>query len=781
MLGSKQLWIKINISKIIDLRVLAVFSYMATNNKKSHNPRLSLVKGGAQAAQLQVVSLENLSEDAAGLLNNYLEFTKARGKCVGALIGAEDWDVRPLLIENDHLTVTRFFDPLLHESSDIFGLLKSYIEIVKNSDEISKQQEFGAHENYVWLRRTFHKSTMLDNMPFFLDMTSAEKKQMFIALLEQVKKNHQSGLIHGNICPSNIAWNFKQPIMLDFGSALFSMHKNLIASLAPEIKKGMPATQASDIFGLGRTIEEFIGDVQSLPMAEMISSMKNENPEERPQINDVLDFFNGKKKIDRQDLLKASIVEQKIEVAPGITMHEDSAESKTNYNFVYALIVLGLICIYYYAVVFRGADVTTSYYDDLSYTELWNSSQPSMMQVVALDAIEKGERMAQALIIKDALAGNKANFINNNLLRVVFDPRWEASLSNDDRKIALILATTGLFPQNIPALPNLSEANPIVLLAIAGTLQIETPVKDLAKIPLQTLSALHKPLGAAFQELAVINNAGLDHVTARALSHIVLGNISEPVIAKFFSQVQNDVEIFRMTRVLLPVIDLHEGFDMRLHAFLISRSRVFAQAYRWFEDDAFAEWNNVPRSQRISIVTGVFPSTRLTFERYADLLRHPNPRISQESAQRINAEFFAAKQGEILAFLASDQNNLSRHQTISFLAAWPLKGKEASDFFAKWFAGAPDAESILKLLLLRNNVEKDDVFNFAAAHYLSDKPWQATHDNLRKLVLHPETLARALAYAKLDKKRLEDVQLLKTMAIAEPNARLREQIQKILQ
>ena len=53
-------------------------------------------------------------------------------------------------------------------------------------------------------------------------------------------------------------------------------------------------------------------------------------------------------------------------------------------------------------------------------------------------------------------------------------------------------------------------------------------------------------------------------------------------------------------------------------------------------------------------------------------------------------------------------------------------------------------------MLSRSNVDSTDVFNLEAARYLRKAEWSAQIDVLKLLSLHPEPLARVIAYGRLN-------------------------------
>ncbi len=771
---------------------------MASNLKKANNSRLTLVKKDEvlPSSEVEVVSYEKLSLAQIGVLNKYLSTTDSVGNCVGALVGGYEWDIRPLVIENNQLMLTRFTEPET-DGSD-YKKFMSFGKTLQICGKLTNITDFGSTADQLWVKRIFYQSTFKDKFESIVQLSYAEKKQYIIDLINLLQKLHDKKICHGNICLSNITLIESKPVFLDFGLAIITKNLRSIENIAPEVRCGEPLSTASDVYSLGKVIEEIIESIKSLPLAALINNMTCSDPKQRLKLYEVLEFFEDRRSEEspapqlaarkitgNADLLKTRYEEIKTQAVElrsdkqysreGLNMDKDQFASMRIYL---GGIILGIFLAFYLYTrpLENEIAVTETIYDQDSYAELWKSGQPSMMQIVVRAAAENNEKTAQFVIVKDVLGGKEYKFINSALIKTAFDPRWEGSLTDVDRKIVLILSSAGLFTRDMPQMPALSNASPIILLSIMGALQIDTPITDLQGISVDRMTKLPSPYDKAFREFLNYKQAKLDDISIRALSHIVLGNFDERMIESFFVNAKKDVDLFKMARILLPLLPFNKELDDQLYGFLVTRSKVFAQAYRWFDEENFSNWDSVTRGDKIAIVSGVFPEKQLPFEKYADLLKHPNPRISKESANIINDKFYSGKLKNLLNFLASDKNRLTRYQTISILAALSIQGKEAIDFYTKWFHSNPDVRSVLECLILRSDSKNSDIFNLRAAQYLSEKEWNADLQTLKRLVLHPESLARAQAYAKLDKNIPEHLSLLNAMSIAEPNSRLREQI-----
>jgi hypothetical protein len=778
---------------------------MALGSRKASFPNLSLVSGGAQQLlKPRVISHDKLNNNQLRYLQEYQRRAQLGGQCVGALVGVEDWDIRPLVVEGGKLTITRFTRPdntLLDVS---INSLQTTLMKLSAYHGVQALIKHGASGNQIWLRRSFYQNTMYDLAGGITGMPAKQRLRRVRELLKTIESLHHNEIFHGHICTSNIAWEGEKPIILDIGMACSMSQKSIIEDIAPEIKQGALVNESTDVYGLGMVISSILPRAAFQDENAMIDRMLSEDILSRPTLDQAIDFFidaehgwhdkqlraHSKQSFVKVNNLVDPTIEQRVAIktAPPIDIYEEDLDeemlaSQVEANkaaagrafMISAFSVLMLLFVWTYHEQISNLFNSSGQRIEGSYEDLWQSGQPSLMQVVAKLAIDDRNRLAQATIIGSALKGQTPVRVKTDLIRFVFDAKWEEKLSEDDRSLALSLALAGIRDQ-APNLNILQKAHPIVLLGIIGTLNVDVQVPALAQVSVERLNQLPNPFNQVFKEISKTKGLTLADTSVRAAAHLVLGDDAESMIVKYFEKSQSDLEMFRYLRALTPIFSMRTGLDTTTYSYLLSKSKIFAQTSRWFDEEPLGKWEEVSRAQKLSILAGGEVKAQLTFERLCDLMKFPNPKVSEVAALELKDRFYGGKLEGLLKFMSSRENRLTRAQTISIMAALPLTGHEADTFYARWFAGNPDAESVNTMLLLRSDVSKSDVFNIQAANYLTSKSFTISIANLKKMVIHPEPLARALAYSRLRKSVPEELELLQSMALAEPDNSLREKI-----
>lgn len=778
---------------------------MALGLRKSGANRLSLVRGSVKAlVEPRVVSNDKLTNSQAKILQEYIRKAQLTGMCVGALVASEEWDVRPLVVERGQLTITRFTNPDTGSIEVGVKNLRTTLMKLSSFSFDSGLLNYGTSDDQIWARRRFYQNTMYDLATGISGMPARHRLRRVRAILQAIESFHKCEIFHGHLCAANLAWDGERPLFLDIGFACNTGNKEFIEDLAPEIRQGSIVNSSTDIFGLGLIISEILPREAFLEEYDIIERMLSEDLLARPTVNEAIDFFiesehtwqdkqfsaRSKKSIVKVDNLLDVISERPPVIAPPppvlkpIEQEEvfDDIDAEAEIQAAGRTFIFSAVTVLILLGVWAFHQPIARYFSRSgqqivgSFEELWQSGQPSLMQVVAQEAIEGKNRMAQSVIISSVMQGKSPIRVKTDLLRFVFNPTWEEQLSEDDRLLVLSLALVGL-KETTPDFEALLKAHPIVLLGIVGTLNVDVEVPALARVPITQLIKLPAPYNTVFSEIAKVKATNLSDISVRSAAHLILGvDAQDQMLQKYFSNSQNDLEIFRYLRGIIPLFNNRPGLDVTTYTHLLLRSKVFAQTSRWFDDEPLAKWDELNRGERLGILAGMFPKTPLSFERLCDLMKFPNPKVAQDAAKELRDRFYGPKLESLLSFMSSRQNSLTRAQTISIMAALPLTGNEADNFFARWFGGNPDPNSVLSIMLIRTEAPKNDIFNIQAANYLANTQIDLPFNKLEKLILHPEPLARALAYSHMRKQDPQELKLLKSMAIAEPDKKLRETI-----
>jgi len=408
---------------------------------------------------------------------------------------------------------------------------------------------------------------------------------------------------------------------------------------------------------------------------------------------------------------------------------------------------------------------------DIPMAEYWNSGQKALMQQVAEAAIQGKDHDAQTVIFESAKAASPNPLVHGNILRFASDPQWSGSLSDTDRDTVIRLSLAPLYPDGVKGLPPPQELNPIVLVALLGNLPLDRPATVFESIPAKLLLSLPGPLAKIFAP-SVSPSASLAERPIRALAHLALGTGSAGAFQSYFTGGDPGERL----RALLPLLALHAQLAPPLLDYLRGGQSILSDYVRWFEAEDLAQWDKLPPRIKLFIMAGEVPTSGLILEQYADLLQFPQMSIRAAAAAALMTNFLGSEHQPTIAFLGGDANQLGRFQTIALLAALKLDADSFYAFLSKWFEAKPDPATILRLLLTRSNSTGIDPLNFQAATYLKRTNWEASLKELSALSQHPEGLARALAYSKLDPAIPNERAILQEALKREPNENFRDEI-----
>lgn len=753
--------------------------------KGSHrSPNLFVVKG--VDVPRRITGVEELTNEQHELVESYKKQSYSEGVLVGVLHGKAAWDLRPLLLSQGRIFTLRFSDPSLSGYPELNANFSSLLHALQIERNITASITVGQAGEQHWVRRLWFDETLADVME---SQHSQLQPEAFIrALVLEVGRLHRMGLAHGHLSPSNISLVQNFPCVFDFGF-LTATPAYSAPDCAPEIQAGGFASRASDIYGIGLIIRDMLGHSPHALWHDITERMTLSEPNLRPSLEEVrylIETPAAHARVERGvpggHLLTGRGVEQQqfhpytAENAAPVPAQNQEIRKVSGFllGILGTLAILG--CWQLWKISFKSPAER-----QVEYQQYWESGQPSFMKIVAEAAIEDQDQFAQAIIIK--AVENGENKVLADLFKVAFDPRWEEQLTDVDRGMVIGLASEKMLHYPV-ALPPLDQLSPGVILALASSLSLESPGRQLEKVPLSAMTSLPGDVGNAFRTLAAEGIQHMEQLQPKALSHLLAGDISGISILAYFKDCGEMPACLARLSAILPSVSRTTGLDSVLYAKLPAAAPPLAPLLGWFETEDFAGWSSVKALDKMQLMAGRIPSSVKSFEAAVDLLRFPLKGVREEAVKIVveNPGIGPAMQSFIstIAALPSDQS-VSRAQNIALLHAMRNRGEIAFTFFEQWFSTRPNPQAVLRLLLSRPDVGGMDPFSLEACRYLSREAWTINDEDLRKLVKHDEPLARALAYNKLRVDIPQEFEILQQMSQEEPNQRNRDLIKKRLE
>lgn len=796
---------------------------------------LFVVKEGTSATAGRMVSAESLSADQLATVKRSISLAQAQGVLVGAFVTPQAWDIRPLLLQEGVLHLLRFSNPAIAVQKSRLGYLRASYERIALMSEAKALVGFGEIEGQLWIRRRYFASTVADDEGRGSGIHPLQFAQKLIRLVTSL---HRASLIHGHLCPNNLAMDEQELFLLDHSILASALpYEQEIGSLAPELRTSVIPTYAADIYGLGLVLRACstneLGPEQQLCIERMLSA----EPSLRPSLDSIRQTFMPS---ESQPVRPGSVTS--ISTQPGIVSgrvipsaarqpeptpasrpehppkiitpqvplvrpnqlpewrREESPavvastppsavtaldpppsipapSSSSSFLVILAIAAVVALGTYYYTSRDMGSPS-----DMATLVTAWSSNQPSMMERVAEAAVE-GDADAQLIIVSEALKGINKPEVRSSLIRLAFDSSWERELGQDDRRIILTLGLLRLLPKKPISLPPLGEAHPAVALAIAGDthdLTMEQGSRELAAVPLSKMARLNPPYGEMFALLEKTGVHDLAELPARGLSHIVSGDASPLAFNAFFSSSETKQKALVKLAILYPLARRVPKVEEGLFSALAEPTNPLADSIAWFASEELAQWSKVPKIDLLGLVAGQLPAGGLSVEQYADLLRSPDIGLREKAKTALVKGENGDKLKSVLQVLSSNSVRLSRFHVISLVSAMQLNGEAGYALLGSVLETNPDPRAILSILIARSHFERLDPVNVELARYVVRANPMPTIEDLQKLSIHPEPLARAFAYSRLDPDDSKQRELLEAAAVVEPSKRLRKQLDEKL-
>ncbi len=735
---------------------------------------------------MKLISPDSLNPGQRAVLEGYSRFFPPGSVCVNVMLGAEPWDIRPLLLSLGKVNLVRFSAPL----GD--NLAKSLAADLESISELSgglQRVQLLPGEGRFMVIRPYFPETLKEALETGSFSSQISTDEVVTALIRRVLDLVNTGAAHGHISPSNIIVRPDGVVLVDH--FLGALQNSSDIYLAPESSRGRSPGVAADIFGLGRTLKTLVREGLSESASACLEAMLKDDPRERPTIFEVaqafgvIEFSGARKEVQSESnnpnkrsqtgkVVRhsgASIREMakregaKRTSAEQIALKEDQERdlrisgAKNNsllgpLSLLFVLVIGGVWFIKdrYPALYFELASRVPLLAPQHSaeYETEWASRNKAEMAAVGRAAVIRREPAAVNTIINDLISGSNPELVNGALLRVAFLDAWRSDLTPADQHAALVYALEALVPEGRSQIQGLAGLHPGVLFAMLGHIAPKALSNEIKQMPAELLVKLPEPFGPVFAQAKAMGASKLGDPLVSGLAAIVTGNSTADAFQRFLGNESDSAKLLAKVTLVVPAVSVSNSASAELISALAERGGDLSTIIGWFDLVDLAGWSKVNSSEKLSLILGILPDTALSSARLADLLTFPLEGVRQQAVVKLKDGLKGEDPERLLVTLATPAISLTREQTISLVSALKLPEESRIPFIAAWFNLNPAPDAVLLILLSRSNSDASDVFNLEAARYLRKSTWAAGLDVLKLLSRHPEPLARVLAYGRLD-------------------------------
>lgn len=746
-----------------------------TGSTRKPTVHLSLVKERAQGRTGKFLSLEALSPEQSELIKQYQKMVAPGGVLVGVVVGGAAWDLRPLILQRGVMTITRMFSPSLRGSAAMSDIFKSYVFKIEQLFPGVQQLVCGSSEGYAWVTRRYFNQLLTDPN---LILPLQDRITLIGGLLEDLQLLHGANLVHGHVCPSNIAFENGKFILLDHGLQIHDPELLRPETLAPELSQGIAAREnaspATDLYGCGLVTKQLLGAALGTEYGNLIEVLLLNDPKLRPSLAEIKKHFIGESsnKESLTDSGDLKINSQKLASKATVT-GESKVALKTDFHLSkYTLPLIGTAAIVGALYFARPYLSRPSDLDD-KVEKYWTSNQPTLMQQVVVAGLG-GNSTILHFLADSAQEAVTHPSVQRNLFVTALNPLWQDELSDTDLKALVTLGMGNLVPAQYREVPDLSKLHPGVVFALVSQMAIEDEFESFAKVTLKQFGRLPEPYSGAFLALDKLGVEDLSSEVSQSLCHILAGDISTKVIQHFISDSDKPEAIAAKIELLMPLLDLMEGNDQKLMSALSTSGRL-GGLFSWFDKDLIDRWTTTPPRTKLLLLTGVFPQEKLSIEQLVDLLRFPRSNV-RERAERQLETLLSASLKPVLSVLAQPDCALTRAQMVLLVSALQVEKASVVPYLIRWFDTSPDALAVTKVLGAWRSSQSVDYFAISAARYLIDKKVKTPIAELSQLASHPEPLVRAYAYSNISSASSEGRKILELAYEVETDSRLKGEL-----
>jgi serine/threonine protein kinase len=697
------------------------------------------------------------------------------GELVAIVPSSHGEEMRLIYQTGLRLMFIRFSDPALAMRAD---RMQELVAFIHKLESVGFSQQHGqisgrASRRQIWLSRPYYHNIVKDIEP---ENTSfLERSEVVLQIVESLKVLHRYGYIHGHLVLGNIALDAGQARLLDIGLKTYGTH--IPTDVAPEIKQGIPASIATDIYGLGVVIATLISNEEmKSKQRECLNQMLSKDLWDRPSLDWVEEVFLSKS--TNQTIVKK--IPHSVNVPLTEPVISATKEQKKNNNISWFIPVLlftsGLV-----AIGGIGYRLWISpRYNPAEYTAYWKSGNPALMRIVGLAAVKDYDETAQFLILNSAKTGKNASEIDIPLLKIGFDKRWLTELSSEDRATLLRFSLRELISDYI--VTN-NTIHPGILLGLIITGNVE-------EIPLNfnidSLYGLPNDISDLLKEIVPLGIDSFYHPLLKPLAELVYYPITKENIKNVvdaLDEQSDEVQLAIITRLPKFLNKTPKGV-LWLYETVTEgkKDSLIKKMIGWFTGHTLGLWSKEDAILIFDILKGDFHESITDVLRLADLTRFPLKKIKNQAIATLSKYIFTEnlRAEQFVRFLNFESEKLSREQLVTLIPL--LQGMKDEERYIKligdWFSTKPDPGTCLMLALALQDFSPLERFQYEIGNYLN-----TVQGNIsipvplaRRVLAHSEPLIRTFAYAHLDPFEPNERRLLEEMISVEPVATLVKQI-----
>lgn len=762
--------------------------------------------------QRRRIALDEATPRQSQLVSELSEAAQPPGALSGIILGDGPWDVRLLTTEGDRSWVTRRVDPSLQRDTSVFDDLRLLLTWAASQSPTCAS---GESTGLLWYRRPYSPQVASDIAAPADPPDIVAKFTLLRDIARLVEVFHAASRAHGNVALANVLVDRDSTLTLvDPGFALYCPSARLGRSfLAPEVGTDTTPSTAMDIYSLGKvgrkllsqppvsaevtrlfdvmlsndasrrpSIHWVLGVLSELLEDQLLSAEHNKRPKDPLREGPGIESANRPESVHDRSPGSGAIVQstltkrQSAATASAISGQNESAPSPEHARpYAWMLIPLVVLAIIVAIIRFTG----TQRREPIDFYTYWMSGQPRYMRDVAEAAIIDGDADARQAIIDAARGGFTSSLIRSEVLLAAVDPRWEQDLSDEDLTMVLRLAVSPLL-RNVepPMIP--IEIHQGVLFGILARSPLEAKFPELQMIPPSRLQELPKPSGEVFKGLQALGVRSLDEREARAAAHLLANDIRPPILDAFVAPISDEARLLAKLDIVKDWLATNEQLATAVLGAIIEQSGSIRSFMSWFDRDELDTWKGIKPQVRFLVSLGVVPSD-LSYEQLIDLLAFSRTSVRELAGRQLFGDRAYGGIHDILPFLVSPNNTLSRIQVISLAGALQTSGRDQLLLIHGWLKTKPSPLTVAHLLIARDGKESTDGFNLEASRYLlKARDLKLPREMLIPLANHTEPMARAYAYAALNPTIPDDRRILEAAQSAEKSPRLQKQLADLL-
>jgi hypothetical protein len=242
-------------------------------------------------SRIKTIRPEQLSAVEKGIASSWIRAASPGGILVGAVVGTDPWDIRPLVLDSGTMFIIRPLSPSLGQVG--VAQLRTLYKVIEDLGVPgSDRSTIIVNDRGAALKRVYYQSLLAEEIASLKGSTEGRKIINFLVGFLQLL--HQAGVVHGHLTPHNLGLKGDLKTVLDIGiwTTGLSAPRDAYSFNADTASGSLPTPGfSSDIFAIGKICAAILSGTASPEERDLLKRLETANAKGQPTLDEISRVF----------------------------------------------------------------------------------------------------------------------------------------------------------------------------------------------------------------------------------------------------------------------------------------------------------------------------------------------------------------------------------------------------------------------------------------------------------------------------------------------------------